>query len=132
MQRRELPADWDRNLPVFSADPKGVAGRDASGRGAQRARAEHPVVPRGSADLGPSNRTTLTYDGAGDFQAEKPGGKNLHFGIREHAMAATVGSSGRVIACRRSGLPRPLKELQTKFGFQLDRVVAAAREQLGR
>ena len=44
----------------------------------------------GSADLGPSNKTTLKYDGAGDFQANSPGGKNLHFGIREHAMAATV------------------------------------------
>jgi len=90
MQRRELPADWDRNLPVFSADPKGVAGRDASGAVLNVLAQNIPWFLGGSADLGPSNRTTLTYDGAGDFQAENPGGKNLHFGIREHAMAATV------------------------------------------
>ena len=90
MQRRELPADWDRNLPVFPADPKGVAGREASGKVLNVLAQNIPWLLGGSADLGPSNKTTLTYEGAGDFQADSPGGKNLHFGIREHAMAATV------------------------------------------
>jgi transketolase len=90
MQRRELPADWDRNLPVFPADPKGIAGREASGKVLNVLAQNIPWFLGGSADLGPSNKTTLTYEGAGDFQADSPGGKNLHFGIREHAMAATV------------------------------------------
>ena len=90
MQRRELPAGWDRNLPVFPADPKGIAGRDASGKVLNVLAQNIPWFLGGSADLGPSNKTTLTYEGAGDFQADSPGGKNLHFGIREHAMAAIV------------------------------------------
>ena len=90
MQRRELPAGWDRNLPVFPADPKGLAGRDASAQVLNVLAQNIPWVLGGSADLGPSNRTTLTYEGAGSFQADSPGGKNLHFGIREHAMAAIV------------------------------------------
>jgi len=90
MQRRELPAGWDKNLPVFPADPKGLAGRDASGKVLNVLAQNIPWVLGGSADLGPSNKTTLTYAGAGDFQADSPGGKNLHFGIREHAMAAIV------------------------------------------
>ena len=90
MQRRELPAHWDDNLPVFPADPKGMAGRDASGKVLNVLAQSIPWLLGGSADLGPSNKTTLTYDGAGDFQANTPGGKNLHFGIREHAMAAIV------------------------------------------
>ncbi len=90
MQRRELPAGWDRNLPVFPADAKGVAGREASGKVLNVLARNIPWFLGGSADLGPSNKTTLTYEGAGNFQAESPGGKNLHYGIREHAMAATV------------------------------------------
>jgi transketolase len=90
MQRRELPAGWDRNLPVFPADPKGIAGRDASGKVLNVLAQNIPWFFGGSADLGPSNKTTLTYEGAGDFEPGSPGGKNLHFGIREHAMAATV------------------------------------------
>jgi len=90
MQRRELPADWDRNLPIFPADPKGLAGRDASGKVLNVLAQNIPWFFGGSADLGPSNRTILTGEGAGDFQAGSPGGKNLHFGIREHAMAAIV------------------------------------------
>jgi transketolase len=90
MQRRELPADWDRNLPVFPADAKGVSGRDASGKVLNVLAQNIPWFLGGSADLGPSNRTALTYPGAGHFQAYSPGGKNLHYGVREHAMAATV------------------------------------------
>ena len=90
IQRRDLPQGWDRNLPVFAADPKGIAGRDASGKVLNVLAQNIPWFLGGSADLGPSNKTTLTFPGAGDFQADNPGGKNLHFGIREHAMAATV------------------------------------------
>ena len=90
MQRRDLPAGWDRNLPVFPADAKGIAGRDASGKVLNVLAQSIPWFLGGSADLGPSNKTTLTYEGAGSFQAGSPGGKNLHFGIREHAMAAIV------------------------------------------
>jgi transketolase len=90
MQRRELPAGWDRNLPVFPADQKGIAGRDASGKILNVLAQNIPWFFGGSADLGPSNKTTLIYEGAGDFEAGSPGGKNLHFGIREHAMAAIV------------------------------------------
>jgi transketolase len=90
MQRRELPAGWDRNLPLFPADPKGIAGREASGKVLNVLAQNIPWFLGGSADLGPSNKTTLKYEGAGDFQADTPGGKNLHFGIREHAMAAIV------------------------------------------
>ena len=90
MQRRELPAGWDRNLPVFPADPKGIAGRDASGKVLNVLAQNIPWFLGGSADLGPSNKTTLTFEGAGDFEPGTPGGRNLHFGIREHAMAAIV------------------------------------------
>jgi len=90
MQRRELPTEWNRNLPVFAADPKGIAGRDASGKTLNALAQNIPWFLGGSADLGPSNKTTLNYPGAGDFQADTPEGKNLHFGIREHAMAAIV------------------------------------------
>jgi transketolase len=90
MQRRELPAGWDRNLPIFPADPKGIAGREASGKVLNVLAQNIPWLLGGSADLGPSNKTTLTYDGAGNFQACSPGGKNLHYGIREHGMGAVV------------------------------------------
>jgi transketolase len=90
MQRRDLPAGWDRNLPVFPADPKGIAGREASSKVLNVLAQNIPWFLGGSADLAPSNKTALTYEGAGSFQAGSPGGKNLHFGIREHAMGATV------------------------------------------
>jgi transketolase len=90
MQRRDLPAGWDRGLPVFPADPKGVAGREASGKVLNTLAQNIPWFLGGSADLGPSNKTTLKYEGAGSVQANSPDGKNLHFGIREHSMAAIV------------------------------------------
>jgi transketolase len=90
LQRRDLPAGWDRNLPVFPADPKGIAGRESSGKVLNLLAQNIPWLLGGSADLGPSNKTTLTFAGAGDFQADNRGGRNLHFGIREHAMAAIV------------------------------------------
>ena len=88
IQRRELPRGWDRDLPVFPADPKGLAGREASGKVLNVLAQNIPWLLGGSADLGPSNKTILA--GAGDFQANNRGGRNLHFGIREHAMAAIV------------------------------------------
>jgi transketolase len=90
IQRRELPEGWDRNLPVFPADRKGLAGRDASGQVLNVLAQNVPWFIGGSADLGPSNKTTLKYKGAGDIQAATPGGKNLHFGIREHAMGSIL------------------------------------------
>src|SRR5277367_2579331 len=90
MQHRDLPVGWDRNLPTFPADAKGLAGRDASGKVLNVLAQNIPWFMGGSADLGPSNKTTLTFAGAGDFQADTPGGRNFHFGIREHSMAAIV------------------------------------------
>jgi transketolase len=90
MQRRELPQGWDRDLPVFPADPKGIAGRDASGKVLNVLAQNIPWLLGGSADLGTSNKTLLTFEGAGDFEPGTRGGRNLHFGIREHAMAAAV------------------------------------------
>ena len=90
MQHRELPPAWDHNLPVFPPDAKGIAGREASGKVLNVLAQNIPWLLGGSADLGPSNKTTLTFAGAGDFQAHSSGGRNLHFGIREHAMAAIV------------------------------------------
>ena len=90
MQRRELPSGWSSRLPVFPADRKGMAGRDASGKVLNALAQNIPWLLGGSADLAPSNKTTLTFEGAGDLQADTPGGRNLHFGVREHAMAAVV------------------------------------------
>ena len=90
MQRRDLPEGWDRDLPVFAADATGIAGRDASGQVLNALAHSIPWFMGGSADLGPSNKTTLRFDGAGDFQPGTPSGRNFHFGIREHAMAAVV------------------------------------------
>jgi transketolase len=89
MQRRELPANWDADLPTFKADPKGLAGRQASGQ-VLNALAKHiPWLVGGSADLSPSTLTRLTFDGAGDFERHETG-RNFHFGIREHAMGAAL------------------------------------------
>jgi transketolase len=90
MQRRELPVGWDRDLPVFAADAKGVAGRDASGQVLNVLARNVPWLVGGSADLAPSTKTLLKFEGAGDIEPATPGGRNLHFGIREHAMAAIV------------------------------------------
>jgi transketolase len=90
MQRRELPSGWDRNLPTFAADPKGVAGREASGKVLNVFAQNIPWFLGGSADLGSSNKTLLSFEGAGDFEPDSFGGRNFHFGIREHAMAAIV------------------------------------------
>ena len=109
MQRRELPAGWDRNLPVFPADPKGLAGRDASGKVLNVLAQNIPWFLGGSADLGPSNKTTLTFAGAGDFQAATPGGRNMHFGVREHAMGV---DRERAVAVEAPAVRRDLLHLQ--------------------
>jgi transketolase len=90
MQRRELPHGWDRNLPTFPPDPKGIAGRDASSQVLNVIAQNIPWFLGGSADLASSNRTALKFAGAGEFEPGAPDGRNLHFGIREHAMAAIV------------------------------------------
>jgi len=90
MLRRELPDGWDKGLPAISAPGKNIATRDASGQ-ALNALARHvPWLLGGSADLGPSCKTRLTFQGAGDFSAQNRAGRNLHFGIREHAMGAIL------------------------------------------
>jgi transketolase len=90
MLKRELPDHWSDGLPVFPADRKGIATRDASGKALNAVARNVPWLIGGSADLGPSCKTRITMEGAGDFTAENPGGRNLHFGIREHAMAAVL------------------------------------------
>jgi len=90
MQRRELPADWDRDLPIFEPDEKGHAGRDASALVVNAIAPNVPWLLGGSADLSPSTKTRLTFDGAGDFSTEDRHGRNLHFGVREHAMGSIL------------------------------------------
>jgi len=90
MQRRELPVGWDRDMPSFSPDRKGIAGRDASGQVLNALARNVPWLVGGAADLGPSTKTFLKFAGAGDFDTASPGGRNFHFGVREHAMMAIV------------------------------------------
>ena len=90
MQHRQLPDGWDKNLPTFPADPKGMATRDASAKVLNAIAANVPWLIGGSADLTPSTRTRLTFEGAGDFFRDSPSGRNLHFGVREHAMVAAL------------------------------------------
>ncbi|HEX3710556.1 MAG TPA: transketolase [Pseudolabrys sp.] len=90
MQKRELPDGWDADVPSFPADAKGLATRDSSAKVLNAIAARCPWLMGGAADLAPSTKTHLTFEGAGDFEAEKYGGRNLHFGIREHAMGAAV------------------------------------------
>jgi transketolase len=90
MQRRQLPDGWDRDLPTFAADAKGMAGRDASGKVLNAIAGNVPWLIGGAGDLAPSTKTRLTLDGAGDLLAESPGSRNMHFGVREHAMGAVV------------------------------------------
>jgi transketolase len=90
MQHRQLPDGWDKGIPEFPADAKGIAGRDASAK-VQNAVAQNiPWLIGGSADLAPSTKTLLTFAGAGDFEAGSWGGRNFHFGVREHAMGAVL------------------------------------------
>jgi transketolase len=90
MQKRRLPEGWDKNLPTFPADPKGKATRDTSGQVLNVLAQNVPWLMGGSADLAPSTKTRLTFKDAGDFEANNYGGRNFHFGIREHAMGAIL------------------------------------------
>jgi transketolase len=88
IQRRELPDGWESALTAFPADPRGIASRDSSGQVLNAVAQAVPWVLGGSADLSPSTKTNLTFEGAGDFQSATRSGRNLHLGVREHASAA--------------------------------------------
>jgi transketolase len=91
IQTGELPTGWDKDLPTFPADAKGMASRVSGGKALNAIAGNVPWLLGGSADLAPSTKTLLTFDEAGgDLSAANPGGRNLHFGIREHAMVAAV------------------------------------------
>jgi transketolase len=90
IQKRELPVNWSKDIPVFPADSKGVSGRDASAKVLNAIAPNLPWMIGGSADLTPSTKTRLTFPSAGDFQADSRSGRNLHFGIREHSMGAIL------------------------------------------
>ncbi|MEA2856607.1 MAG: transketolase, partial [Methylobacteriaceae bacterium] len=84
----KVPSGWESALPSFKPDPKGMATRESSGKVLNAIAERIPWLLGGSADLAPSNKTKLGFDGAGTLQADSPGGRNLHFGVREHAMGA--------------------------------------------
>jgi len=90
MQTRRLPNGWDQDMPTFPTDARGLSGRDASGQVLNAIARHVPWLIGGAADLAPSTKTRLTFEGAGDFSADERSGRNLHFGIREHAMGAVV------------------------------------------
>ncbi|SOR27413.1 transketolase [Methylorubrum extorquens] len=91
-----LPEGWDRDIPVFESDAKGLATRESSGK-VLNAIAQHvPFLLGGSADLAPSNKSNLTFEGAGSLTPFEPGGRNIHFGVREHAMGSIVNGLGLV------------------------------------
>ena len=90
MQRRELPEGWDKNLPTFPADAKGMATRESGGKVLNAIAQNVPWLIGGAADLATSNKTALKFEGAGDFQADNYAGRNFHFGVREHAMGSAL------------------------------------------
>ena len=90
MQKRQLPDGWDSVIPSFPADAKGLASRDSSSKVLNAIAQKVPWLIGGAADLAPSTKTRLTFEGAGDFEASSYNGRNLHFGIREHAMGSIV------------------------------------------
>jgi len=90
MQHRQLPEGWDSALPSFPADRKGIATRSSSGLVLNAIAQNVPWLMGGAADLAPSTKTRLTFNGAGDFEADDYSGRNFHFGVREHAMGAIL------------------------------------------
>jgi transketolase len=89
MQRRELPAGWDSDVPTFPPDAKGDATRNSGGKVLNAIARRIPWLLGGAADLAPSTKTNLTFEEAGgSLEADNPGGRNMHFGVREHAMGA--------------------------------------------
>jgi transketolase len=83
-----LPKGWDGDIPTFPADAKGIASREASGKVLNAIAPRLPWLIGGSADLSPSTKTRLEFEGAGDFEPRVYGGRNLHFGVREHVMGS--------------------------------------------
>ena len=96
MRHRQLPDGWDKEIPVFPADAKGIASRDSSGKVLNAVAKNLPWLIGGAADLAPSTKSRLTFDGAGDLEAATPGGRNMHFGIREHAMGSILNGMSTV------------------------------------
>ena len=90
MQHRQLPKGWDEAIPEFDADEKGIASRESSGTVLNAIAQRVPWLIGGSADLTPSTKTRLEFEGAGDLTPDNPGGRNIHFGVREHAMASIL------------------------------------------
>ncbi|MGG1947936.1 transketolase [Trinickia sp. NRRL B-1857] len=90
IERHALPEDWDAELPSFEPDPKGEATRASSGEVLNAIAPRVPWILGGAADLAPSTKTLLKFDGALSFSANEPQGRNLHFGVREHAMGAVA------------------------------------------
>src|SRR5262249_36614780 len=90
IERRELPEGWDKGLPTFPADAKGMATRESGGKVLNALAKNIPWLLSGAADLGRSTKTALTFEGAGDFSATHRGGRHLPLGIREHGMASIL------------------------------------------
>jgi transketolase len=88
IDRHELPSGWDADIPAFPADAKGLASRDSSQKVLNAIAQRVPWLMGGAADLAPSTKSNLTFEGAGSFQPGSYGGRNMHFGIREHAMGS--------------------------------------------
>ncbi len=88
LRQGKLPEGWQADIPTFPADAKGVASRDAGGKVLNGIAPHVPMLIGGAADLAPSTKTLLTFQGAGAFEAGSYGGRNMHFGVREHAMGA--------------------------------------------
>ena len=90
IQHREPPQGWDSEIPTFPPDAKGIATRDSSGKVLNAIAKKHPWLVGGSADLSPSTKTRLTFPDAGEISRDSFGGRNIHFGVREHAMGAIL------------------------------------------
>jgi transketolase len=90
IRRHEPPPRWDADLPLFPPDAKGLATRDSSGKVINAIGQSLPWLIGGAADLNASTKTALKFDSAGDFEPAEYTGRNLHFGIREHAMGAVL------------------------------------------
>jgi transketolase len=90
IQHRQPPQGWDSEIPTFPPDAKGIASRDSSGKVLNAIAKKHPWLVGGSADLSPSTKTRLTFPDAGEINRDSFGGRNIHFGVREHAMGAIL------------------------------------------
>ena len=90
MDRRDLPEDWDSKIPTFPADAKGMASRVSGGKALNGVAEQVPWLIGGSADLAPSTMTLQTFEGSASFSSDDWHGRNFHFGIREHGMAAAL------------------------------------------